>query len=253
MSLSKTRPWNARVLIFSHILVAILLASLFLESTRFIWVPLDTFAFRFLNSWIKENVFFQTFWALANHRWADWVEDICFVLIFSWIILATPKEKRLQKSAECLFILLYSVFVILISNELLFRGLLHIERKSPTLVLDSYVFLPEKVTWLKVKAKSLKSFPGDHATTAILSMVGFYYLARNKLSIQITAICYGIFLFLPRLIVGAHWLTDIVLGSGSIVLISWVWAFCTPLASFCIKTLEKLFSKIKQTTTKVLQ
>ncbi len=244
MPFINNKPWNVQLLLFTHLLVAILISSLFLESTRFIWIPLDTACFRVLNSLIKDSIISQTFWALANHRLADWVEDVCFFLLFSWIIFATPKEQRIKKTAECFFILLYSAITILVSNELIFRELLHVQRKSPTLVLDSYVFLPEKITWLKVKAKSLKSFPGDHATTALLSMAGFYYLARNKRLIQIVAITYGILLILPRLIVGAHWITDILIGSGSIVMIAWAWAFFTPLASTCIKSLENLFSKL---------
>lgn len=239
------KKYNYKLIIILHILVASLITSLFWNKTSSFWFPLDKGCFQMVNSWIANSYFWQNFWAMANHRLADWVQDVCFLVFFFWIIQSTPKEGRVKKTAECIFVLLYSALTILFVNELLFRALLHVQRKSPTLILDTFTNLSEKITWLKVKTKSPKSFPGDHATTAVLFIVGFIYLARKNLTIAITATCYGIFLILPRMIAGAHWLTDVLFGSGSIVCIFFTWAFCTPFASFCIGKLEKMltFSK----------
>jgi membrane-associated phospholipid phosphatase len=200
--------------------------------------PLDKGCFRFLNSLVEKSSFWQNFWAMANHKMADWLEDIIFIGFFYWQIRVSPKEERIRKTAEILFLIFYSAFIILIANELLFRVILHIKRDSPTLVMDTFTNLSEKITWLKVKFKSPKSFPGDHATTALIFMASFVYLARKHLHILCSAICYGIFLCLPRLIAGAHWLSDILVGSGSIMALFFAWAFYTPLAEKSIQKLE---------------
>ena len=231
---------NTKMLLFIHLFVIALVTCLFYSLSNSPFSSLDKGCFQFVNGWIQTSHFWQIFWAMANHRGADILEDICFILFFYWIIKATPKAERTRKIAECLFFLLYCASIILIANELLFRVLLHIERKSPTLIVDSFTNLSEKVTWLKVKFKSPKSFPGDHATTALLFITSFIYLARNNIRITVAAILYGIFLCLPRLVVGAHWITDILVGSGSISLIFFSWAFFTPLASTCIKKIENV-------------
>ncbi|MBS0627024.1 MAG: phosphatase PAP2 family protein [Verrucomicrobia bacterium] len=241
---------NYKILLFIHILVSILISSLFYSISKGNPITLDKKCFQLLNSWIQNSSFWQTFWAMANHRMADWVTDACFLLFFYWIVKASPKTEQIRKAAECLFFLLYSAIIILLTNELLFRGLLHIHRNSPTLVIDSFVNLSEKVTWLKVKFKSPKSFPGDHATLYLLFIASFLYLARKNIKITVTAILYGIFLCLPRLIAGAHWVTDILVGSGSIVIIFFSWAFCTPLASICIQKIENILRLVLSAKTK---
>ena len=238
--------WKIKMLLTLHILVGLTILSLFLEPVNSLWVPIDQGFFQLANSWIKESFFWQNFWAIANHRLADFLlEDLGFLFLFFWIIYATPAALRQRKTAECLFILIYGAFIILIANEFLFRNLLHIERKSPTLVMDTFTNLSDTVTWLKIKTKSYKSFPGDHATTAILSIVGFFFLAREQRTVRIITLFFGLFLALPRLIVGAHWLTDVLIGSGSIIAICFGWAFCTPLASSCIHIVDRGLDKLR--------
>lgn len=239
MDKKNSSSWNIKFLLFAHALVALLIVSLFWPKSNFIWKPLDEGCFRLCNSLVKESFFWQNFWAMANHRFADWVEDVCFILFFTWIITATPKQDRIKKIAECIFTLLYTAAIILMANEVIFRVMLHVQRSSPTLTLDNFTNLADHVTWLKVKTKSIKSFPGDHATTAILFIANFLYLARKNHKIALAAVAYGIFLCMPRLITGAHWLTDILIGSGSIAFIFLSWAFCTPLASKSIYFFEK--------------
>lgn len=231
--------WNLKLLFTIYALVAFFIFTLFCKSTKGFWIPLDTGCFRMLNSWIAESSFFQNLWAMANHRMTDWFEDFVFVLFFAWVIKATPEELRIRKIAECIFILFYSALVHLAINETLFRGLLHIQRKSPTLILDSFVDLSEKVSWIKVKVKSPKSYPGDHATVAILFMAGFLYLGRKNFKIMCASFLYGITLILPRLVVGAHWLTDVLFGSVFIVLVPFSLAFCSPIASLVIQKIER--------------
>jgi len=247
---SSTSSWKIKHLLIAHIVPALAIYLLFsTENNVFLYI--DTPIFRFVNSWIKNSAFWQHFWAFANHKGADWIADAVFIWFFFWTIASTPLLERKRKIAESIFILLYGIIIILLANELLFRCILHIQRNSPSLVLDNFTNLAEQVGWLKVKFKSPKSFPGDHATTALLFLAGFVYLARKQRIISYTAICFAVFLCLPRLVAGAHWATDILIGSGSIVTIFFSWAFYTPLAKSCIALIEhSLFTKKRAASLK---
>ncbi|MBM3198626.1 MAG: phosphatase PAP2 family protein [Chlamydiae bacterium] len=238
-------PWKIKNLCIAHLCVALLVTSLFLHPFRTWWEPLDQGFFRIVNGWISTTPFWQHFWAMANHRLTDFIiEDVGFLLLFTWILIKTPRALRIRKAAECIFVLLFGIFIILFANELFFRQIVHIQRKSPTLVMDSFTKLSDSITWLKIKTESLKSFPGDHATTTLLSMVGFFYLTKGQRKIFFVAFLFGVFLSLPRLVVGAHWLTDVLIGSGSIVITLFSWAFYTPLANRVIRSLESGLGKL---------
>lgn len=236
--------WNTKWLFLNHLIPIFCVTCLFYPPLQWIWKPLDIAAFQLCNSFIQDSAFWQNFWAMANHRGADWLEDLIFLFFMIGIVRATKPQDRIKKTAECLFIALYTALIITLVNQALFRQTLHVERSSPSVVLQNFVYLPEKVTWLKVKAKALRSFPGDHATTALFSIIGFGFLARGKKWIQMICISYGIFLTMPRMVTGAHWLTDVLWGSGSIVLIALSWAFCTPFAYHCIEMLQRLLQAI---------
>ena len=236
--------WNFKKLILCHLLVLFLLGTLFFPSIQqFFWKPIDEGFFKFLKSLIQNSPFWQNFWAMANHRGADFLEDGIFIAFFIWVLKTTAPTERREKAAEFLFFLLYSAAIILLVNDFIFRQCLHIKRQSPSLIFNSMERLSEQVSWLKVKDKAGNSFPADHATTALLFISSFLYLSRKK-RIRIAAISYGIFLCIPRLIAGAHWLSDILVGSLSIIIILGSWAFYTPFARFSMKKID-LFLQIK--------
>jgi membrane-associated phospholipid phosphatase len=82
--------------------------------------------------------------------------------------------------------------------------------------------------------------PGDHATTLLLFTVMYTFFAGRKLGTY--AALYAIFRILPRLIVGAHWFSDIVVGSGCLVLFFLSWALCTPFHTWIIDRIEKILT-----------
>ena len=68
----------------------------------------------------------------------------------------------------------------------------------------------------------------------------FSYLAGWRFAIA--AWLYAGF-FIPRLITGAHWLSDVVMGSGGITLFFLSIAFCTPLAHNISSYFVRIFNK----------
>ncbi|NGX39402.1 MAG: Lipid A 1-diphosphate synthase [Chlamydiae bacterium] len=229
-------------LLFSQFIIALLLASLFLPFTASLWQKIDIGVFKALNLPLENSPVFRNFWALANHRMADWLEDLFFVALFLVAIFSRKKQDRKKLTAELIFAALLTALTIILFNRLLCRDLLKLRRASPSLVIDQAILLSDYLSSITFKIVSSKSFPGDHATTALLFTSCYAYFVRGKLGIL--ALLYGVFLCLPRLAVGAHWFSDIIVGSGCIALFSLSWALFTPFASKCVKTIEKGLSLI---------
>ncbi|MFS8563375.1 MAG: phosphatase PAP2 family protein [Rhabdochlamydiaceae bacterium] len=126
---------------------------------------------------------------------------------------------------------------------MLFREHLKIPRASPSLVVTPCIRVSENIPWLKTKEKAGSSFPGDHATTVIFFAVSYTFFTGRRLGYY--ALAYAILRTLPRLIIGAHWFTDVFVGSGTIVLLFSSWALCTPFHFWVTSWIEsflKIFS-----------
>lgn len=236
--------WRIKPLILSHLLAAFLVCSVFYTPLyNILWKTVDVACFHKMAGLITTSTFWQDFWAVANHRIGDAIEDVFFLIFFLWLIKITPRGEKLQRSAEFVFLALLTTAVVLLINNYLFKQAVHIVRHSPSLSIPDAPKLAHLVSWIKVKGGSKASFPSDHATTAILFICNFLYLSRNTL-FSFCVCLYGAFLCCPRMIAGAHWLTDILCGSSSVVLIIFSWAFYTPFASVCMKKIHQLFMKI---------
>ncbi|MCX6991212.1 MAG: phosphatase PAP2 family protein [Chlamydiae bacterium] len=236
--------WRLKPLIVTHLLIAAGFITLFSPLTHGFWQAIDLFFFKMLNTTLEWGRPWQVLWAIANHKYADWIEDLV-IIIFSYMYIRSGlKEQKLYRISQILFILFYSAFIIAFVNKTVFHDWIRISRDSPTLVVDSCIKLSEHISWLKIKDGSTKSFPGDHATTAIIFGATFIYLGSRKM--KICASIYAVFLCLPRMILGAHWLTDVIIGSGSIALFFLMWAVCSPLSNRCIKAIENFLLLFKK-------
>jgi Kdo2-lipid A phosphotransferase len=240
--------FKPRLLLLWHVIAALLLASLFWDVTKSFWQSIDIAFFKAINSTLKDRPLWQLFWASANHKLADWVEDLCVLGFFFVYVRSAARGMRKRKIAELLFCIIYIGGIIYFINRMLFRETLHIPNLSPTLVVDDSVRLSREIPWMSIKDDSSYSFPGDHGTTALLFAASFSYLAGWRLGVL--ASLYAAFLCMPRLITGAHWLSDVLVGSGAITIVCLSWAFCTPLftkfADGCEQTFNwvgKLFNK----------
>jgi membrane-associated phospholipid phosphatase len=180
------------------------------------------------------------FWALVNHRKADLVEDAVFLLFFILAIRAAQKEKRVRRTAQFIFCILIAGSLIYFVNRTFLKNHVLIPRESPSLVVTPCVRVSSEVPWMVVKDETVTCFPGDHATTLMLFTVLYTFFAGRKLGIY--ASLYAIFRILPRLIVGAHWFSDIVVGSGCLVLFFLSWVLCTPFHTWMIDRIEKVLN-----------
>ncbi len=193
---------------------------------RVYWNLLDEATFRFLRPLILSPGISQNFWAIMNHNLTDWgLDAVMLAYVVGYIF--QKKAGRKVRSFEMLFIIIFCALVILSVNRYLLTEVLHLRRLSPSVAIDDGFRLSHHIKWLKIKETHHACFPSDHATTNLF----FFFMMLRFVTKPWAFLAFGVATLcsLPRIIVGAHWLTDAVIGSLSIVLISMALLFDTGL------------------------
>ncbi len=224
------------------LLIPIGIMSLFLLSwsfspTRLYWDLLDRCTFYVLNSWVRKSAFWQNIWAFMGTRIMDGINDSLMLLFLIYLVKKAAQINRKRKIAELIFTCLLIVSTLYIVNRNLIYKYAHFYRESPTLVCENSFYLSHVIKWTAVKDQSNKSFPGDHATTNLLFASIIYHLAGWRFGTL--AAIYGVIFCFPRLVVGAHWITDVLFGSLTIALSVSSLMFGTPIANHCINLIGK--------------
>ena len=228
-----------RTFLFLHLFVAALLASLFLPPTQGIWQTIDTWFFTTMNSSIIDHPIQQTFWAVSNIKITDIFGASFLTGCFLLYIFEAKGEERRQRVAQLLYTILWFEISILFCKQLYtpICEYYKISRHSPTVVLQDALMLSEAVPWTKIKDSSYFCFPADHAAI-VFQWCGFlWFFAGWKRGLVTTL--FSIPFLLPRLISGAHWLSDLLVGSMSIAIIAFAWALYTPLFNWGLGHLHR--------------
>jgi len=166
----------------------------------------DKEIFFFLNGLLKDNSVQQFLWAIANHRAFDFL-SACFMIIFFMNFIY---QKKIHPS------LFLTIATSCITSMVCAHYILDIKRQSPSLILQP-VYLLSELTNIHVKDHSSISFPGDHSVVLFTFSLFMFYFGGKKYGIY--SLCSLIFI-LPRLVSGAHWISDVIIGGVSISLIA---------------------------------
>jgi membrane-associated phospholipid phosphatase len=220
--------WRPRALLACHVLIVVIAGSWLLPATRAWWDALDESAFRALNGTLASGEGWQTFWAWANWRGADTVPALFMLALLGWWIFGGGRATLGRRIAG----LIAFAFALLLMRDLVGTTLeegLEWRRRSPTLLLPDVHLLSQLVPAVDAKDISGKSFPGDHAFAliAVATFLWHHVGARRGLFALVVLTPF----MLPRLVGGAHWLTDILVGSVCMVLFVSGWWFATPLGA----------------------
>lgn len=187
--------------------------------TRNLWNALDTHFFFFLNALIENSLFLQTFWAVASQRLVDQASEIVMVFLAICYVYSGNEEEVGKRWKEVGFLIL-SVFCAFLVSKFLLTALikgLGFKRASPTLVYPDAFRLSQTSLSVGIKDLSNQSFPGDHAIVLMTWAWMLCYFWGRKSAPLIAGVV--IFFSLPRLFAGAHWPTDILIGSTTISLL----------------------------------
>ncbi len=206
-----------KLLIISHIALLSALVLWFVPITHHFFQDLDNTVFLQLNGSLINKPFWQVFWGLLNDRRETKLNLLFAALINIWAILATPdkvKQKVRIKQILYFWICFQLGFML---QEGLFNTWLHVARDSPSLVFKPIVKLSQILQTTNLKEGTLHSFPSGHAFSLIY-WASFTLLCSPRY-IGIIGLIFAILLCLPRLFIGAHWLSDEVFS----MLIALVW------------------------------
>jgi membrane-associated phospholipid phosphatase len=213
-------------LVWLHLAAAILIVSWIWPVSRMWWDQLDEATFRLLNGSLHLGESWQYFWALANHRSVDLLSGGVSALVVLWWLWGHPREIQ-NKRCAALGGLAVTLLVIPFTAHIIIKFVLDFQRHSPSLVIDGALRLNELVPSFETKDISIYSFPGDHAF--ILFTIGLFYCFLAPRKIVVAAWIIAVIFMLPRLVGGAHWLTDDVIGGLAPALIVVSWQLSTPL------------------------
>lgn len=224
------RIWYPLPFFLCHLFALLIYGSWLFEPTRALWNALDSELFFLLNGLLADGDQWPTFWAAANTKTADIVIGLVMILFFFLFIFTGPKTLRIERLS--MFGIMCGMILLSQDGGLvnLYTRIIAVVRPSPSLVLEPVYRLSELVPHIKAKDASYSSFPGDHAIVTMIWVGCISFFASWRWGVAATLI--GALILLPRMVAGAHWLSDNLVGSSLLVLLMVAWILCTPLSYY---------------------
>ena len=210
--------WRVVWLLICH--GAAVLLWLSLEAS--LWAGLDVWAFQAMNGMLAWGEGWQVLWAQMNTKAYDVVNGAIMVLFAGWVFLldrAAPLPRRLAAFGVLCVAVLAGVAL---SKELFVAA----EKLSPSLVVAPFYNLAELMPGIDAKTGSDQSFPADHGVVSFI-YTGFILLMAKR-RFGLIALVIAFFNVMPRMVSGAHWLSDTIVGGGMFAFIILAWVLATP-------------------------
>ncbi|WP_116474628.1 phosphatase PAP2 family protein [Zobellella maritima] len=186
------------------------------------WQVLDEGVFWFFNGLLTSVPGWAEGVAFVNQRWIDGAVALLmtlFVFRYAWQVSWGERLRLL-----CLLLLMAGAFSI----QAAAGKALPIERASPTLSHENATRVSQLVPDIKAKDASGDSFPSDHGIGFATYLLFICYRFPRRYLYAVAPLV--LLLAMPRILSGAHWLTDFFCGSVPLALITGAWLFHTPLA-----------------------
>ncbi|WP_274850440.1 phosphatase PAP2 family protein [Serratia marcescens] len=229
---------NLPLILFFNLLGVALFLSWFLPANHGGWFTLDSAIFFFFNRHLATDPAFLHLVAITNNRAFDVISLLAMGLLYLYFYLKQDAAGRRRLVITGVVMLLTAVVL----NQL--GHLLPVKHPSPTLTFDN-IHRVSELTGIPTKDASSDSFPGDHGMMLIIfSCFMLRYFGRGAFAV---ALLITVVFSLPRVMIGAHWFTDIAVGSLSVVLVgaSWVlvgasWVLMTPCSDWIVDRLNRL-------------
>ncbi|CAK7037346.1 MAG: Lipid A 1-diphosphate synthase [Desulfovibrio sp.] len=205
--------------------VALSLFGLFWFASYFflsdLWAEIDEMVFFVFNDRLVPDSVFLKIVAYSNKRIFDVVAFACMGAVYFYYFRQVDNAGKRKLICLGLSMLLIAVVIKQCGN------LLPVSHKSPTLYYENVNRLT-KLTDIVTKDASRNSFPGDHG---MMLMIFAAYMARyfGRRAFFAAAVIVVIFA-MPRIASGAHWFSDIYMGSLAIVCMILGWILLTPVS-----------------------
>lgn len=228
--------WLVKRLVFLHVAAAALLLSWLLEPSRGLWLAVDEVVFRLFNESLKSGSdAWRMLWAVANHRLFDIVSVLALASVFVVSALRSRRTDRIWH----LSVAILTALAAFLATQL--GHLLPIVRASGTVIFSKTFHLNEWATF-KTKDIAYSTFPGDHGMVAFVCVACVFHYLENRYRIPV--IIAAVISVTPRLVGGAHWLSDELVGAGFVTMIVVAWLFSTPLAAVILEKIQIFLSRV---------
>lgn len=204
-----------------HSIALLLLLSWLVPPTAQLWQRIDEGLFLSLNGTLVDHPLWQKVAAFFCYRKLDYA-FATFLATLTVNMLFQERWRGLipRGIAFALAGLVMTLFVPLIHTVI--HELIGFNRLSPSLTIEPKVWLSRLFDHgAKVRDQSPSSFPSDHALQFTFWTLFLWQYGGRRVGLP--AAIFGLLFSIPRLISGAHWLTDQLVGSLSIGLILWGW------------------------------
>lgn len=221
--------WHPVVLVLGLGFSTLLMASFFLEPGSSLWLALDERLFWTLNRTLLWGPWYQELIAVATSPFVDIAGGLSMLGLYLHFAAHRGHTDTTEVTAICLLLLLLILVAVQIAKAIPY------DRPSGTLVFTDALRLNGLVTWIHSKDSSRDTFPGDHGTV-LLVFAGLTSIYLPRAYAAAAWLLVLIFIF-PRLVSGAHWLSDVAVGSVSIAGVVLTATFATPLHRFLLDRL----------------
>lgn len=199
---------------------AALLASFLLPAGHEIWRQVDSAIFLFFNQYLQPGSFFLHLAAISNVRAFDAVSLLFMGALYLHYFRRADDRKKGYMIAVGLFML--TTAIIMKQCGVLY----HIAHPSPTrCVWPVDINRISLLTDIGAKDGAANSFPGDHG---LMLMIFTAFMARyhGRRAFALAALITVVFA-MPRIAGGAHWFSDIYMGSLSMACLACPWLLLT--------------------------
>lgn len=225
-----SRHWNVKGLLALHALALGLMVLWSWPTSRTVLEGMSLSLFLWLNGSLADAPLWAKAVAISNVRAVDLVTAALmavFLLKADWAV-----DRRQVREVFTGFVLL--LIWLLIFREMVLSPLSQWagwKLPSPSMAVDDAISLASHVGPFRVKSGDHTSFPGDHAAVLMAWWGYLLWMGRRQRRWRwlIPASALVIVMMLPRLIIGAHWLTDNLIGGTVIAALSLAWVCMTPL------------------------
>lgn len=225
------QQWQLRPLAISLAIATVLFTSYLTPGPAELWYMLDVHVAFNLNSLVETSQLQQLIWSIGNMRLFDDVIAVAMLMLLLHYVVRGPQGTPSVRGAQAIVISVMLVVLVALTRDVIFPDVAH---DSPSLVLEPFTRLSE-VNSLGVKDSSAVSFPGDHATVVSTFVFLLWVLAGWRYGFVASII--AAIACMPRLVAGAHWLTDDVVGGMGTAFATVPWVVFTPLAGAIVSRL----------------
>ncbi|CNH85828.1 MULTISPECIES: phosphatase PAP2 family protein [Yersinia] len=221
---------NLPTILLLNLLGIALFFSWYIPVNHGFWFKIDSAIFFYFNQHLLSSPPFLHLVAITNNRGFDAISLMCMGLLYLYFYIKEPPTGRRRLIVTGVVMLLTAVIL----NQL--GHLLPVSHPSPTLTFENINRVSE-LTGIPTKDASSDSFPGDHGMMLmIFACFMLRYFSRGAFAIALLIV---VIFSMPRVMIGAHWFTDIAVGSLAVVLVGASWVLLTPLSDKIIDVINR--------------